>query len=111
MLNAIMHSDIWKQERFSKRWQGTLVCLGRLLLPYGHNKMTLKVLVTALGQVDPESQLWPRIGTSVCTTFEIAPQRHRPQLLKSLTIEEFLTIASAIASGRQGILLEVLHSL
>lgn len=46
--------------------------------------------MTGLGQVDPRSLLWLRIVTSVCATLEIALQLQRPQLLKSLDVEEFL---------------------
>lgn len=106
MLNAIMQSDVYKQERLSKPWQGTLACLGRLLLRYAHNTTTLKLLMTRLGQVDPGSRLRPRIVTSVRTIFEIAPQQHLPQPLKSLAVEEFLIRQSAIVSGRQGFLLK-----
>ena len=106
MLNAIMQSDDWKQRRLRKPWQGTLACLDRLLLRYGHDTTTPKVLEIGIGQVDPGSLLRPRIVTSVCATFEIAPQQQRPQLLKSLDSEEFLIRQSAIVSGRQDFLLE-----
>ena len=90
MLNPVMPLDDCKQGRLNKRWQGTLACLDRLLLSYGHDTTALKVSVAGLGQVDLGSLLRARIVTSGYATFQIATQQQRPKLLQSRDVGEFL---------------------